>query len=230
MNKRESVSSDMLQALLDNELSEDDRAMVKAAIATDQNLAGEFLELKRLKGRLRSAYAHPPVAPPRRDLFRPVPWLGYGVAAAVGAFVAVVLVFGLRHAQQPTHIVPEQPLDRVVFHISTGGPAAGEALLDQVEWVLETYRKDGRPLRAQLVANNLGLNLYRSDLSQHAERIRELHNRYPNIVFAACGNTLKRLSKKERRRISLLPEVVVVDSGIAELTRRHKQGWIYIKA
>ena len=120
--------------------------------------------------------------------------------------------------------MPEQ----VLFHLSSGDQQDGQELLDQVELVASHYEKTGQDLRIIVVTNNEGLRLYQAGYSDHAGRIQELYARYDNIVFAACGTTLgKRISTGEE--VELLPEVIVVDSGVAEITRRQQQGWKYIR-
>lgn len=61
--------------------------------------------------------------------------------------------------------------------------------------------------------------------------------RYPNlyqrmlsedgVVFAACENTMQKMNVTKEQ---LLPFVVTVDSGVAQVVRRQEQGWSYIKS
>ena len=46
------------------------------------------------------------------------------------------------------------------------------------------------------------------------------------VVFAACSNTLRGFHIDVKQ---LIPGVLVVDSGVAEVVRRQEQGWAYLK-
>ncbi|MCW8906384.1 MAG: hypothetical protein OQL28_03970, partial [Sedimenticola sp.] len=65
--------------------------------------------------------------------------------------------------------------------------------------------------------------------SPFPERIRQLHAAHPNLVFAACGNTLERLVKRYGKPIDILPEAVIIRSGVSSISRRQQTGWAYIK-
>jgi intracellular sulfur oxidation DsrE/DsrF family protein len=46
------------------------------------------------------------------------------------------------------------------------------------------------------------------------------------VVFAACENTMK---KQNVTKEQLMPFVITVDSGVAEVVRKQEAGWAYIK-
>jgi intracellular sulfur oxidation DsrE/DsrF family protein len=48
-------------------------------------------------------------------------------------------------------------------------------------------------------------------------------------VFEACKNSIDRLRRDKGIVAKLLPGVVVIDSGVAQLMRRQNQGWAYIQ-
>jgi len=127
----------------------------------------------------------------------------------------------------PAQLVSDGP-ELVMFHISTADEQAATLLLDQVELVATRFRTSRRALRVVVIANNQGLQLYRALQSSQAQRIRQLFARFDNITFAACGTTLARLTDSGDAP-RLLPQAIVVDSGVAEIARRQKQGWKYIR-
>ena len=101
--------------------------------------------------------------------------------------------------------------------------------LASTETVLNHYLAEDNDVRVQVIANGPGLRLLTSD-SPYSERISQLDNRYANVQFVACQNTIDRLRKKTRRDVHLLPEVLRVDSGVADITRKRRNGWLYIGA
>ena len=200
--------------------------------------------LRRLKDMVRLAYDDVPEPLPRSIASAPVG--GYALAAAVGALAMLAVTQlmtwnwnGIPSSRPDTATTaPVEPgqlsltaghPELLMFHITSSDDRVGAELLDQVELVANQYRQWGRQLRVVVVANNEGLRLYQVGQSQaNAHRIRELFARYDNVTFAACGNTLQRLTGSGDP-IRLLPQALVVDSGVAEIARRQQQGWKYIR-
>ena len=75
----------------------------------------------------------------------------------------------------------------------------------------------------------IGLDLVRTDTTIHAVRIAKLQREFHNLTFAACQNTIERLQREQNIAIRLLPGVIIIDSGMAEIMRRQNQGWTYLQ-
>jgi hypothetical protein len=118
---------------------------------------------------------------------------------------------------------------RVVFHLSSADARRAAILLEQVELVLKTYQENRQPVQVEVVANNQGLSLLQVGQSPFPEQIRRLSNSYQNLTFAACGRTMERLQREQGKRIDILPEAIIIRSGVVFVTRRQQQGWSYIK-
>jgi len=58
---------------------------------------------------------------------------------------------------------------------------------------------------------------------------KALSTRYERLTFAACQNTIDRLRQDQGISVQLLPEAVIIDSGVAEVIKRQQQGWAYIQ-
>jgi intracellular sulfur oxidation DsrE/DsrF family protein len=104
-----------------------------------------------------------------------------------------------------------------------------QEVLEEAEGLLKHYRTTRQIARVQVIVNGEGLNLLRADTSPYAERVGELLKKYDNLLFAACQNTIDRLKREQGVFARLLPGVVVVDSGVAQIILRQQQGWIYIQ-
>jgi hypothetical protein len=232
-------SDEQLNAFIDNELAAQERLEILQAAAGSDPLRSRLLQLQYLKELTRAAY--PLAGGFGRERRRPSTGAGltrYLTAAAIGglSLFAVQLVTETpsssdQHRRAPLAAIGDARTSqtRVVFHISSDNREDAALLLDQVETVLKEHRASGQPLRLEVVANNQGLRLMQQGRSPFPERIRQLSETYPNLVFAACGNTLERMTKETGEQIRIVPEAVIVRSGIAYITRRQQTGWAYIK-
>ncbi|WP_260292229.1 hypothetical protein [Sedimenticola hydrogenitrophicus] len=232
-------SDEQLNAFIDNELAPQERLELLRAAADSDPLRSRLLQLQYLKELTRAAY---PLSGPKNGERRALAAGGgltrYLTAAAIGglSLFAVQLVTEAPSTSDHNRRAPLAAIGdartsqtRVVFHISSDSREDAALLLDQVETVLKEHRASGQPLRLEVVANNQGLRLMQQGRSPFPERIRRLSETYPNLVFAACGNTLERMAKETGEQIRIVPEAVIVRSGISYITRRQQTGWAYIK-
>ena len=118
---------------------------------------------------------------------------------------------------------------KVLIHVARDDKLQLGEALDEVEGLLRHYRDSRQDARVQVVINGKGLELVRVDTSAYADRIQKLQREFDNLTFAACQNTIDRLQREQGILVRLLPGVVVIDSGMAELMRRQNQGWTYIQ-
>ncbi len=119
--------------------------------------------------------------------------------------------------------------NKVIVHIADDKPVQLEQALGDIESLLRYYRDNHETARVQVVLNGRGVGLVRADTSAFAARIARLQKEYDNLTFAACQNTLERLHAEQGVAIRLLPGVIVIDSGVAEIMRRQSQGWTYLQ-
>lgn len=119
--------------------------------------------------------------------------------------------------------------NKVLIHIAHDDSIQIGQALDEIESLLQYYRASGQNARVEVVINGKGLELVRSDTSTFAARIHTLQREFDNLTFAACQNSIDRLKREQGILVRLLPGVVVIDSGMAELMRRQNQGWTYIQ-
>jgi intracellular sulfur oxidation DsrE/DsrF family protein len=239
-----SIPDQQLDAFVDDQLDQQDRLEILVAMANSDEIKTRVAESRRLKDLLRLAY--PDQRPgANQSPSRPLKYssqLGAAVLGALAMFFVMQMIKplasfdtapGNMELAETAGDIKSRPVstptpDQVLFHLSSGDQQLGQELLDQVELVASQYASTGRDLRILVVTNNEGLRHYQVGYSRHTERIHELYARYDNIVFAACGTTLGKYQGAGESAV-LLPEVIVVDSGIAEITRRQQQGWKYIR-
>lgn len=118
---------------------------------------------------------------------------------------------------------------KVLIHLARDDVAQLSQALDEIEGVLKHYRAIRLDAHVEVVVNGKGLELVRTDTSAFAERIQRLQRDYDNLTFAACQNTIDRLARDQGIIVRLLPGVITIDSGMAEILRRQSQGWAYIQ-
>jgi len=239
-----SISDQQLDAFVDGQLDHGDRIEILDAMGDSADIRNRVADTRRLKDLVRLAYQDQRVDSKLSSQSRKK-YTSHLVAAVLGALSMLLMMQlvvsppEIRSSPNNMEIVGREAdagfaparsgvPEQVLFHLSSGDQQVGGELLDQVELVVSQYEKTGRDLRVIVVTNSEGLRLYQARYSGYAARIEELYARYDNIVFAACGTTLgKHIQTGEK--VELLPEVIVVDSGVAEITRRQQQGWKYIR-
>ncbi len=80
----------------------------------------------------------------------------------------------------------------------------------------------------RVIASHGGLSLFGTDMTRNAERVRNIELRYEDrITFVGCGETYEQW-RKTRSEKTLMPEMVMVDSGVRELLRNQHQGWTFV--
>ena len=110
---------------------------------------------------------------------------------------------------------------RVVLEVTTENPDAWQAILNNVDNLKAAL---GDKTQVRVVAHGKGLGLLLATNAALKERMQNAATR--GVVFAACENTMKKQNIKKEQ---LLPFVITVDSGIAEVVRKEGEGWAYIK-
>lgn len=241
-------SEEFLNAFVDNQLDPAEKGRAYPVVMQDAGLSREVCELRKVRDLVQLSYqdATPP-APSQRVHAR----MRLSEAAAAVALFALGLSIGwATHAHNPFQSAqhsaqslalgkpiprPIPSLDakattKVLFHLGSGKRRRMEELLDDVEDMLRTAKVQHKSLRVDVIANGDGLNLLRADTSPFAARIRALSKKYPNLTFAACQNTIDRLKREQGIQARLLPQAVVIDSGVAQIILLQQRGWAYIEA
>lgn len=235
-----------LNAYIDGELTSSQEAEFLEALRDDPELARRTCEMSHLKAQLRVAYADlpQPVQPVSRTVRDSWQAIAAGVVmlavGIVGGWIAkdrnldllgeaerFVVLDPDGRGQAPA--VAEEGEMRIVFHLTNPDQTVAGELLDDVEGMLTAYQANGRPLRVEVVSHSDGLGLLRERLSKHKPRIHELSERFANLTFVACQNSIDRLKIEHGIEVQLLPDAEVIDSGVSHVVERQKQGWSYIR-
>lgn len=241
MKNRDYPSEEMLNALLDGELDNQERATLLNEMQTDKKLSAEFCELRMVKDAVQLAHAELPL-PDRYKKGKSTLWTT--IAAGVLLFVAGLFFGGVMQQDVleekrfavldpvgygAAPAIAENLEMRIVFHLTQPDLIVADELLDEVEAVLIDYEQQELPLRIEVVANNDGLNFLREGLTVHSDRVTSLSRQYPNLTFVACENTIRRLRVENGIEVVLIPQAEITESGISHVAKRQQEGWSYIR-
>lgn len=243
MTQENDYSDSILNAFIDGELDDRERHDLITDMECDQALNERVLRLRKVRELMRHAYKD--VSAPDRSQQHERKSGSLVVNLYVASIVLMVGVFvgwgtqvyfnpnnGLMEfaeiTEQNNIINQNEQVTRLMIHVTTDDPVRLDIMLDETEDLLKQYELNKKVLEMSILTNARGINLV-STSTPYAERLHALTERYDNITFNACRETLERLNKDELRNIELLPEAHVVPSAIGEVIKRRQQGWSYIK-
>ncbi len=141
-----------------------------------------------------------------------------GLAVAIAAVFTLLPSFLLQAQDSKTN-----GKHRIVFEVTRDGPEQWTGVLNNVANVQEAFGKT--KTEVEVVAHSNGLGVVLKSNGALKDRMQKLAS--GGVVFAACENTMK---KKSVSKEDLLPFVMTVDSGVAEVVRKQEAGWAYLKS
>lgn len=118
---------------------------------------------------------------------------------------------------------------RIAFHVDENDPQVMNMTLNNVQNVIAYYEGLSDTVDIEVVAYGAGLHMLRADTSPVATRIAAMALENDTLVFAACGNTHRKMSANAGTKIELLQEAQMVPSGVVELVMLQEKGWAYIR-
>ena len=111
---------------------------------------------------------------------------------------------------------------KIVFDFVKADTADFRVMVLQIKNVL----KENPNTVMEVVCYGPGLMMLVSDKTNVSKEMEELQ-KSPNVVFAACANTMRRLKVEKSQ---LVPFAKIVPVAMLELSTRQQEGWSYIKA
>ena len=142
---------------------------------------------------------------------------------AAAAALSIALATSAFAADGKTH--------RIAIQIDQNDPQIMNMVLNNATNAIEYYRNKNEDVSLDIVAYGPGLYMLRADTSPVQDRIKRLKDMvFPGkIQFSACNNTKQGMEKAEGHAISVLPEAIIVPSGVVHLTELEEQGWSYVR-
>lgn len=114
-------------------------------------------------------------------------------------------------------------IHKVVIEINSPDRETWDMALKNIANLQKSFGRNH--LEVEAVALGKGLNLVLRNDTEFADRLKGLN--LSGVVFAACQNTMHQRNLKKE---DLLPFVMTVDSGVAEIVRKQEAGWSYLKS
>lgn len=115
--------------------------------------------------------------------------------------------------------------ERIVMHLRSNTDSAMEATLARAEALLAS-RSNTHPVMVEVVTNGDGIDLLRSDLSPHADRISALASQ--NVIFIACAHRIEDL-RERNQPVLLMAGVESRYTAFERVVSRLQEGWEYEK-
>ncbi len=117
----------------------------------------------------------------------------------------------------------------VAIHVDQNDPQVMNMALNNAQNITTYYEAQGDTVVIEMVAYGPGLNMLLEGRSPVADRISMMSLQYENLSFAACGNTMRKMSAKAGEELTLLDEAAMVPSGVVQLISLQEQGYAYIR-
>ncbi|MEJ2171556.1 MAG: hypothetical protein P8X59_02140 [Woeseiaceae bacterium] len=234
MKKDEGFSEEQLNAFVDGELDSEEKSRIYNEAELSPELDRRLCQQRKMKELVRHAYEDVP--PPRkRAPFRRSSFLSRTLVASILLAVGVTGGLfahsyldrqGLDGARSGVNAASlHGDVDNFILHVASGEPEQMRAALQEASHLLESGSAE-HPRQVEIVANERGINLLRSDITPFAEEIRALSQR--SVVFYACSRTVERL-QEGGIEVMLVPEARHGYTALDRVVLRMKDGWNYIK-
>lgn len=233
MSARPIFSDDLLHAYIDGELDALTGQQIQDAMKQDATLRDRVHALLDTKEMMRLAFssAKPPKASkPLAAANRARSMYGLAASLLVLTLCFGVGVLGYRTAPLLEQVLATQaspsPSTRLVLHVGESDPERFAAALAYTERYLR--EQSGSGAIVEVVANAGGLDLLLQGGSPHEAQILEMMDRYENLHFVACMNTLRKL-QRQGATPALIRDVQTDRTAVDHIVERVLQGWTYIK-
>lgn len=241
MNNK-NISDEFLNSYVDDQLDSTEKIQAFDIIRQNESLKERVCELRGIKEAVQYAYSQPPayIRPAIKQLR---PWTTRVQSLAACLLLCAGGVSGwLMHSwsgndsgQNMSAIIQAaQRVDaiaetrKVIVHVSNSNPTRVKAALDETEGLLESYKRANRQIQVEVIANKRGVDMLRSDVSSYDGRISLMQEKYPNLSFLVCGQTISKL-KNDGETVRLLPHIRVATSAADQINMRLLQGWGYVR-
>lgn len=241
MNNDKDITEQQINAFVDNELDNEERELIFNESSASNNIDQQLCEYRKLKELVRHAYSDVPQPYSSQFDKNRKPKLAvkkYFTAAALMLMSGLMgAVLSYNYAPLNTKFV-EAPqsssinslgqlnaLNRVILHLESNDVDLMDAALSRAEALIASSPADN-PVLIEVVTNDKGLDLLRSDVSPFADRISNLSKQ--NVAFIACAKRIENLHQ-EGINVNLVPEANTHFTALDRLVDRMQNGWSYEK-
>ncbi len=118
---------------------------------------------------------------------------------------------------------------KLAIHVDDNDPKRMNMALNNAENVTKYFESKGEKVIIEIVTYGPGLHMLRSDTSPVKARIEAMSLGMDNLSFAACGNTMTKMAKKEGKDIPIMSEAKQVVAGVVRLIELQEDGYSYLR-
>jgi intracellular sulfur oxidation DsrE/DsrF family protein len=230
MKREDEYSEEQLNAFVDGELDSNEKSRLLSESARSGELDHRLCQQRKLKELVKHAYEDIP-RPSRARGSQGSSYSLLGRSLVAGVLVLIGLGIGFVTHQQLDRAtgfgqqaaVPVAA-DNYLLHVTSGSVGAMKAALEQAR-MLSEEDVSGRH-QVEIVANEEGLNLLRSDVTPFAGEISALADH--DVVFYACSRAIERLEQRGVK-VVLVPEANPEYTALDRVVLRMREGWRYLK-
>lgn len=247
MRDHDNYSDEYINAYVDGELDNDDRARILFDEQEDTVLAQRINEVRMLKEKVQLVYADihdiNSVKKPfsctvfthgHRSLVA-----GIIILITITAFLLPVIIKNDELLLARQLINSTQPIaagkisaaigtnKQVVINISQYQAQNFDTIIDHIEALLIQNSAD-ELFNIEIIANKSGIKALDTKTSLHAERISLLASRFSNLSIVACAESLANLAS-DSNPVELMKNILVTPSAALQVSKRINEGWLYLK-
>ena len=247
MTKQTKHSDEHINAYIDGELDNDERARLLFDEQHDIELAQRISDARSLKEKVQLSYAEMPQNNINKTSFRCTTFANsqrflISSAAAIAIVIAIIAPvfmssYDINAAKQlikNTQAISPDKINaaignnnKVVINLSLYQPESFDSTIDYIEALLLKH-SDDKSFAIEVVANKNGLKALDTKTSIHAERITSLAKRYNNLDIVACAKSMTNLTNSGNP-IKLMKDILVSPSASEQVAKRMSDGWVFIK-
>jgi intracellular sulfur oxidation DsrE/DsrF family protein len=227
MKKDDLVSEEQLNAFIDGELDTEEENRIFELADESPKLDARLCQQRKLKEMVQHAYRNVPQAKARSaQSGSRGRVLGFAAAAMFLLFSGISIGWFASLALDPGHNgVQMAQSDTYLLHVTTSDPERMQMALRRADELMNGPDAT-ETRRVEIVANESGLDLLRSDVTPFAAQIRTLAEQ--DVLFFACTRAIERL-EQQGIQVRLLPEANTEYSALDRVVLRMQQGWDYVK-
>ena len=232
-NNNDSIR-DMLHALADEQLNSSKREEIMSLLENDSELRGEMCDIYRIKDLVQTAFP--------LDEFKSKPesqtLFNFRTFAKVASILlAFIVTLGAGYTLRDSGVLDKYNAitltntkvqdDKVILFISSSEPDKFKKALFKAETFAKKFHNTGG--KVYVVASAAGIDFLSSKDSNslNKAKINELTDRYPQLDFVACNNTLYQ-RKQAGHPVDLIDAAKIAPSAVEFVVKHLQQGWKYI--
>ena len=230
MKKEDVISEEQLNAFTDGELEAEEESQLFELAEKSPELDARLCQQRKLKEMVQHAYRDVPVGRKRHAQAGSRSRL-FGFAAAATMLLALGTAVGWISAKTTSSgagglagMAAQSQSGAYLVHLRSSEPEQMDMALRRAGELMKDA--DGAGRRVEIVVNEGGLDLLRSDITPYAERIKALAER--DVLFFACSRAIERLERMGVK-VELLPEANTHYTALDRVVLRMQQGWEYVK-